>query len=268
LARVEEELREDLSQYSAEPNPPTPLELKPKIRAHPTLAVTSRLKMGAGRRVNISLQHSRAETVALPLDNRAVLLDNQRAVRAWMEALGHPKQSELLEGSFFWPDVSSKAVLDLIRSYRFSKEATRINREVLESYILKQNECGELKSWDIIIPRGNAARDPYVWTPGIVTKKVIRSPLKSKTMRRNSIRVLASPGDIQTWRKELRRDPEDSNRGGLLLYVIDKRSGEGSDRPLFESAERAEDVIGLTFVFPGSRSNATIEYVTQEELPE
>ena len=48
LARVELELREDLKKYSRSQDPRTPLEIKPLVRAHHTMQVTSDLKFGAG----------------------------------------------------------------------------------------------------------------------------------------------------------------------------------------------------------------------------
>ena len=260
LARVEVELREDLSQYSKEPNPPTPMDLMPRIRAHSTLAVTSRLKMGAGARVNISLQHSRAETITFPLDNRAVLIENQAVLRAWIEQLGNSgKQSK--DGFYYWTGVPPATVIELLRSYKFSKDAVRVNSQTLTQYIKTQNKHKELTTWDIVIPRGNASRDPYTWAKGISTNKVVRARMK---IGRNAIRVLASPADIQTWQDTLKRNPQDPTRGGLLLYAVDHKSKEGS-LALFDDPEKGADVIGLTFVFPGSTSNATIEYMTQQE---
>lgn len=267
LARVEQELREDLRQYSQQENPPTPLEIKPKIRAHPTLSVTSALKMGAGKKINISLQHSRIETVTFPLDQTALLQENQVIVSSWMQKLGTPAPGSAPNDGYFWVDITPQKVIELLNAYNFGKDARKTNRQVLIDYILRQTANNELTAWDIIVPRGNAKASAFVWSPGISTYKVNRARLQSTSNKNHSIRVLSSPSDINSWRSKFGRSPEDSTRGGLFLYAIDRNSaGKDGKNRLFDEhqKDRSTDVIGLAFVFPQSRSNATVEYVTQE----
>lgn len=268
LARVEHELREDLKQYSEQENPPTPLEIKPKIRAHPTLGVTSTLKMGAGKKVNISLQHSRIETVTFPLDHMAQLQENQVIVSAWLQKLGSPQSNSSSAEGYYWTDVSSQQIIELLNAYHFGKDARKTNRNVLVDYILRQNSHNELTSWDIILPRGNTKASMFVWHQGVSTHKVNRARLKSTSRKNHSIRVLSSPSDINSWRSKFDRKNDDSSRGALFLYAIDKNScGKDGKNRLFDEhhKDRSTDVIGLAFVFPQSKSNATVEYVTQEE---
>lgn len=267
LARVELELREDLKQYSKEPNPPTPLEIMPKVRSHPTLSVTSPLKMGAGRTVNISLQHSRVETVSFPLDRLSELQENKQIAGAWLKELGNPVKGSNSDAGFFWTDLDSEPILKLIRAYNFSVEARKTNRQVLFDYIQRQNENGELVKWDVIVPRGNQSSPLYTWAPGIATHTINRARLNGRSKKSKSIRVLSSPSDIDSWKNKFGRDPKDSKRGALFLYIIDKNSeGRGGENRLFEDSSKAIDVVGLVFNFPESRSNATVEYVTQGDF--
>lgn len=268
LARVELELREDLKQYTEQEHPPTPLEIKPRIRAHPTLAVTSALKMGAGKRINISLQHSRTETVTFPLDRPALLQENQVIVSKWIQTLGSPVKGSDAENGYNWVDLRPQQIIELLNSYHFGRDARKTNRHVLVNYILRQIENNELSNWDVILPRGNQKSSLYSWGPGISTYKVNRARLQSSSKKNQSIRVLSSPSDINSWRADFKRNIEDSSRGALFLYSIDKNScGRTGGNKLFEDSQkdRAADVMGLAFVFPQSRSNATVEYVTQEE---
>ncbi len=258
LARVEDELRGDLKKYADEPDPPTPLELKPIIRSHPTMAVTAPMKMGAGRQVSISFQNTIQQTVAFPVGNKTTLRNNMEAARALISHLGRPSRSLSGEGMHLWLDVPADAVDEFLRSYEFSRDARDVNRQLLTAYIERQNARGELTNWDVVLPRGNPNLDPYTWTPGVFTRKIIRAPITP-----TSIGVLSSRGDIDGWRKEANRQPTDSTRGGLMLYAIDRESAGTNGTKFFASAADAEEIIGLVFAFPESQSHATIEYVSQ-----
>lgn len=258
LARVELELRADLAKYARKPNPPTPLELMPKIRSHPALAVTPRNKMGAATTIRISFQNGESETVTFPMNDRATLRNNQQAARTFVRGLTAPPESVSPEGMHVWPDVPADRVLEFLDSYTFGA-APVVNRANLTTYIRRQNVRGELVRWDIIIPRGSGAAEPFYWTDEVLARKVERSAFKEQ-----SIKVLRSPGDIVQWRKLYARTGDDPTRGGLFLYAVDRASGVDKSKPLFPAGD-GEDIIGLVFSFPDSRSNETVEYVSQQD---
>lgn len=258
LARVEDELRADLRKYAEQPDPPTPLQLKPLIRNHPTMAVTSPMKMGAGRTINISFENTRSETVAFPVDSKTLLRKNLEAARAFISQLPGDKESTSDEGPHIWRDVPAAQVMEFLQAYEFSREARDVNRQNLVGYITRQNGRGELVQWDVMLPRGNPIRPPYAWTADVLTRKIIRTPMTPR-----SIRVLSSPGDIEEWRKRTGRDPKDPTRGCIILYLIDRESGDNGDVKFFSSPADGEDIVGLVFVFPESRSHETIEYISQ-----
>jgi hypothetical protein len=258
LARVELELRADLAKYARKPHPPTPLELMPKIRSHPALAVTPRNKMGAATVVRISFQNGESETVTFPLNDRAVLRNNQQAARTFVRGLEAPSSSVTTEGMHVWRDVPAARVLDFLDSYTFGA-APVVNRPNLTKYIRRQNARGELVLWDIVIPRGSGATEPFYWSDDVIARKVERSAFKEQ-----SIKVLRSPGDILEWRRLGGRSADDSTRAGIFLYAVDRSSGVDKNKPLFPNGD-GEDVIGLVFSFPDSRSNATVEYVSQQD---
>ena len=257
LARVEEELRADLRKYAEEPDPPTPIELKPIIRRHPTMAVTSRMKMGAGRPVSISFQNTIQQTVSFPVDNKALLRKNIESGLGLISGLNKPV-SVSGEGMHIWKDIPARTIIDFLNSYEFSREARNINRQNLVGYISRQNDAGELVSWDIVLPRGNPKRDIHTWTKDIFTRKVERVPMTEK-----SIRVLSSPGDRKIWLERTGRNPEDPTRGCLMLYMIDKTSGADKNRAFFDNPANAEDILGLVLIFPESESYEAVEYISQ-----
>jgi hypothetical protein len=257
LARVELELRNDLRKYARQPNPPTPAELAPKIRVHPSMAVTSPMKMGAGRTTGISFQSTTQNTVNFPTTDRFSLRSNQDAGRALIRSLGRPSWSRSQEGMHIWKDVGVDAILGFLSSYTFGPRAQAVDRGPLTNYICRQRDRGELLSWDIVLPRGNPVREPFQWSEEIVTRRSMRSPQTA-----TSIGVLQSPGDIQEWRKSAGRNADESGQASLILYLIDKTSGS-PDSTFFPPPAQPEDILGFVLVFPPSTAEVTTEYVSQ-----
>lgn len=258
LARVEDELRADLRKYSQQPHPPTPLQLKPIIRSHPTMAVTSRMKMGAGRSIHISFQNTTQQTVSFPVENKSLLHKNLEAGKAFISNLPAVWHSASDEGAHIWTDIPATSIIEFINEYEFSREARDVNRQNLASYITRQNNKDELVLWDIVLPPGNPAQDPFTWTKDILTRKIVRSP-----MTPHSIKVLSSPSDLKYWQQKTGRDLKDPRRGCIMLYLIDRKSGLEKDIKFFPDPAGAEDIIGLVIIFPESKSHETIEYVSQ-----
>jgi hypothetical protein len=258
LARVEEELRTDLSKYAQQPDPPTPLDLKPIIRSHPTMAVTSRLKMGAGKHWKISFQNTNQQTVAFPVENKSLLQKNLDAAQAFISKMPSVKQSDSDEGAHTWKDIPSPMIIDFLENYEFSREAWDVNRQNLVSYISRQNEKKELIMWDVVLPHGNPKMEPFKWTKDILTRKIIRTPMNS-----HAIKVLSSPSDIRNWQQVTSRDLKDPSRGCIMLYLIDGKQCFESDIKFFQTPSGIEDILGLVLIFPESKSHETIEYITQ-----
>jgi hypothetical protein len=263
LARVELELRADIAKYARKPDPPTPLELMPKIRSHPSLAVTSPLKMGAGAPVDISFRNTDQQTVAFPVGDKNALRGNEEAAKTLIKGMGKPDISLSTEGMHIWKDRPSSAIVSFLKSYTFSKDAPIVNSQNLTKYIERQNVKLELRLWDIVIPRGNAKLDPYHWSDDAIARSVMRSP----TSAQNSIKVLSSPPDIAGWKSAAGRTGNDPDRGCLILYAIDKNSG-APKKGFFTSPTDAIDIVGLVLLFPDSElpANVSVQYVSQQNI--
>lgn len=258
LARVEDELRADLRKYAQQPNPPTPIQLKPIIRSHPSMAVTSRMKMGAGKLISINFQNTTNQTVSFPVDRKELLHKNLEAGRAFISGLPKIWDSASDEGPHIWTDIPAASIIEFLKEYEFSREAYDINRQNLIGYISHQNDRDELSLWDVVLPQGNPKLEPFTWNTNFLSRKIDRSPMTSK-----SIKVLSSPNDIKYWQKQTGRDLKDPKRGCIMLYVIDRKSGLEKEIKFFSDPSEAEDILGLVIIFPESKSNATIEYISQ-----
>lgn len=258
LARVEDELRADLAKYAQQPDPPTPLQLKPIIRTHPSMAVTSRLKMGAGRSVTISFQNTVQQTVSFPVENKLLLRKNLDAARGFISKIGDAWHSVSDEGIHIWKELPTSAIIEFLNEYEFSREARDVNRQNLVNYIVRQNEKNELSTWDVVLPMGNPKLEPFSWSNKYFTRRIDRSPRTSQ-----SIKVLWSSSDVDFWLEKTGRDRRDPKHGCMLFYLIDKKSGLEKDIKFFSDPDKAEDILGIVLVFPESKSNATIEYISQ-----
>ena len=156
----------------------------------------------------------------------------------------------------------------MIKAYTFGKQATRVNQSVLTNYIERQNEKNELTDWTVVLPSGSGRGEPFPFISGVSTGKVIRRLNKRKAERGTAIKVLIDTNDRDSVYKTYKISPYSEHstnpkKGALLIYVVDKKSGAGTDKALFPDSE-GEDIIGLAFVFPHSTSHATVEWFTQE----
>lgn len=259
LARVELELREDLAKYARQDDPPTPRQLAPRIRAHPSMAVTSRLRMGAGRQTGISFQNTTQSTVNFPTGNRAAIAANIDAARALIRSLGPPIASASPEGMHVWRDIAAERVLELLGAYTFGEGASVVNRTNLTAYIQRLNGRGELRRWDVCIPRGNPGRDAFLWAGSILSRYVLRTPISS-----TSIGALWSPTDREPWLHLAQRPTgNDPDLGCLFLYLIDRNSGE-LGRQFFSDA--GAHLLGLVLLFPPSgRPDLITPYISQHQ---
>lgn len=263
LARIEIELREDLRKYTIEPNPPSPLELKPLIRLHPSLLVTSLSKQGAGRK-QFSFQHLTRQTISFPLAQPGKLVENIKLGQAFINSLGkgvNPKSKNLNK---VFLDVSSLDVLNFINEYNFGPNSRDMIADYLNDYISKQNKHNELTLWDIVIPKGSSQKPIFNWSKNISSNTVWRSRFKSDVGYKDSIKVLSEPADIENFRIEFDRKKSDAKRAVLILYVIDKDSFSGEENALFSKNDKNKtDILGFVIDFPRSSSQATVLYMGQ-----
>ena len=269
LARVEMELREDIKKYSNSEKPLTPTQIAPLIRVHPTMQVTSNMKLGAGKKVQISLSNRTSQTIVFPLNEVEKLKENQKIVRAWLSSLDNYNKDNPLRGSYSWEKVKSKLIISLIKDYHFGDRAREVNGDILSKYIESQNEVHELIDWTVVLPPGKKQGEPFSWMSGVSTRKITRYISKRRSTRGTAIRVLTESADIKAVEERFSissdiENQSDPKKGVLLIYVVDKKSGQGTDKALFPD-NKGEDVIGLAFIFPYSKSRQTAEWITQGE---
>lgn len=283
LAGVEEDLRLEIARYELERL--TPLDMGVKIQQHPSMAITSPLKMQNVTRVNISYAGQIVQTITFPFEGDASWFKgNIDATRTFLRALGSPSAG-IGTSQPVWTGVEWQRILEFLGTYKMDQEANRVLVEPLRRYIQKQASLGELTSWAVSV-RG---RGQYLNELGALDLGIEGAPATSLIERTrlrgtNSLKAIATQVDQGIGLSDAERAEAESKdlsegrayravrrpqEGLLLIYPISKRSGyeyrrrksEALRGPIYADPSHCEDVIGLALVFPESKTAATVEYV-------
>lgn len=296
LAAVEHQLREDLAVYERQRL--TPIELGPRVRSHPAMLVTSRLKQRHGTTVTISQTYASkvVQTVRYPFDRPSDLVSlsehNRVQVQDFLRSAG-PCSHWAADGPIWTASnrVSGDDVLDFLRRFHVDEAARSISISLLTAYIERQLERGELIYWTIAV-KGRKRTDSELreadWGLEKNIAQISRTRLKSDG---NSIGVVTepreeltgfSPDEIARTEERARangiainvaaRSIRPAEEGLMMLYPISRYSGhsgnipKGNRQALFidPDATGTCDLIGLALSFPDSRQAPLVdgEYVT------
>jgi hypothetical protein len=274
LATVEAEIRQDIRRY--EQDQATPLDFGPRIRTHPHLAITSRLKMQHAVAASVSYSQQRPQTIHFELDAADVLSSNLRSAQRLVAAAAHHSSVERPSGRhWLWPGVPAAAVLTFINDYEFHERSSTLRPDLLRAYIGAENKLGALLEWNIgIVSReatGGGRTIPV--EAGVAVVPVERSRVKGAAPP--NIKALMGPADMildlklaaagvptlaDMWKL---REVQAPGRGLLLLYFIDRHSAPQAGSGTRESLNARSDVVGVALVFPKGRS-ADYNYMTAD----
>lgn len=262
LARVEYEIRQDISRYEDEDL--TPSELAPRIRTHPTLLITR--KMGAAVSSSTSYSGARPQTFRFKHRDADWLRSNLAAARELLRAVRASSAVDVKEERHqLFRDVPVGLVLDFIDAYNFHPSHEHLRKDALRKYIEKQNEEGGLTNWTVgIVGRYRRSDLRCIRLGSDMEFPVLRrSRLKDGTGDDADVGAIRSPGDQDLDLPILPESPGERppEYGLLLLYPIDRYSapGHGSSGRR-EPLDAVEDVIGVAFSFPEAAVE-TAEYV-------
>jgi len=177
-----EELREEFDHMAAVRG--TPRNYGLRVRTHPALMITSRVKMRSGTPMKLSFAGTISETVVFHAD-KDVIGSNKDTTEAFLKAIGEPCETnpsrERPEGgkhqwnnSFFWKGIDASAVLSFLSGYATHEDSVKANSNFLRQFIGKQNEHGDLLKWDVALFSG---RGPSTKLANLEIPMVQRTPL-------------------------------------------------------------------------------------------
>ncbi len=265
LALVEQELRDDIGRYEDEGL--TPAEVSVRIRAHRTLRVTARNKMGAAQVIRGSFSGRLAQTIWFQLDQPAVLRQNLATAGSFVDELHQAYPCQQRDGAYILQGIPHGPVMDFLEGYRFDPRThdagPGLDSDDMLEYIRRQIGSGELTQWNVAVV-GQTESRPRENTP-IELGGVSIIPVRRTRMQKHrwKIGVLSDPNDLTLDEEGVRGNPHEGRRHPLLLlYPV--WHGSQPDRPsgtretLFKDIEEQVDLLGLVIVFPKSQSEPNI----------
>ena len=288
LVFVEEEVRSDIRRYAEEGL--NPLDFGVRIRRHPALLVTDRLKMRAARAETMSFAGQLEQTVVFPFGDRDWLQANIDVTAEFLATLGSPDEGVDVAQPM-WRDVHWHRVVEFLRSYQTDPTAARFNPEVVRlliGFLRRQADQGELVRW--VVGVMGQRRNEALGTIDLSVDGLPELNLIERTRLRDarSLGVITSPthlglGLSDEQRERARtdagapsgrrlREVRDPGEGLLLIYPISRLSGwRGTEnvarnerQPIYHDPNMAAtmvDVIGIAIAMPPSSTAATVEYV-------
>ncbi|MEA2601081.1 MAG: hypothetical protein QOF89_2073 [Acidobacteriota bacterium] len=254
----------------------TPREFGLRVRSHPTLTVTSRVKMRHGSEMRVSFAGDVSETTVFSTDPR-ILDTNFRAADDLFGKLGDrfrytqsPQQQRGANGahrwnrSHFWTGVPADYVLELLDRFRTHEDASRASSQILAKYIRRQNQIEELTDWNILLVGGDGQE--YVTLGGLTVPSVLRQPKGGYSKSEGEPPRVIGAGERFVIRRLLNPRDEGVDIGpegydtamAETLENPPKRRRADDDRPPSKPAEVAlrrqrRPSTGLLLVYPLAR---------------
>jgi hypothetical protein len=287
LVTVEDEVRHDIRRYAEEGL--NPRDFGVRIRCHPALLVTDRLKMRSAQVERTSFAGQLVQTVVFPFGDRDWLHANIDATAEFLSGLGTPAEDGE-PARPMWRGVPWQTIVGFLGSYQTDPAAARFNPEVVEllvGFLRRQADQGELVEW-VVGVMGQARDQLGTIELGIDSIPQLNTIERTRLRDTNSLGVVTSPAHLGLGLSEDQldrartgsrapsgrrlREARDPREGLLLVYPISRFSGWDGDEnvakndrePIYASPARARemvDIIGISLAMPPSSTAATVEYV-------
>ena len=294
ITEASEELRQEFDHMVAVGG--TPRQYGLRVKSHPALMVTSRVKMRHGTELQLSFARSISETVVFHRDAHNISM-NFNAADKFIRRLGAPSETDPTRsrpnggthrwsGTCLWSEVDADEVAAFLDSYTTHDSAVRVHSRILREFIEAQVAEGELTSWTVALMAGNRAGQYTIG--GRNVEMIERSPSTrggdQSEADRYVIRRLLAPRDeaidleledyeaalhmtIDNWREDpgrSRRQEEPTTPSGPSIRERrNARNGLLLLYPLSPAGDHVEGdvpVIGFGLSFPWSPSARTVTY--------
>ena len=266
LSVIEAELRQDIDRYSG--GNTTPLQLAVRIRLHPRMQPTSKLKMHYAVKASASYSEQRPQTTYLRFQDETASSKNILATRELLR--NAPAQDDVLDGSssfLVFRDIPSDEILKFLHSYQFS-ESSEMSNGMLEAYVRDQLQHGALSRWNLAVVTRRVAANKIDLGLNENVNLISRSKLKLDsdtetanigTLMSRKDRIVDLDGlglSVEDDDDIIQAARNDGERALLLIYPIDKDS-----MPKAGATNRVElgaiaHQIGIAVVFPEAAENS------------
>lgn len=159
ITAANEELRQEFDRMSAIGG--TPRDYGLRVKSHPALLITSRVKMRNGVELDLSFAGDITETTVFPVHEKS-LQDNLDAVGSLAKVLGEPHErdpkrprpgarSDTWSGTRLWTDVKAEPVAAFLSALTTHERALKVNGKLMADYIRNAARIGESASWTVAL---------------------------------------------------------------------------------------------------------------------
>lgn len=278
LSDVEDSLRAEITRYRTMDNA-TPADLPVRIRLHPRMQATSRVKMYFAIRGEASFSAQRPQTTYFAHRDPAVVDANLEAGRSLLRgAKNAGAQEDAQDSRVILRQVPVELVRKFIRGYTFHPDS-EMSSDLLLKYIDSQLACDALASWNIAvigvrdrsktIPLGLESESPLISRSKLSRQsdqlRAVIGTLMSKPDRVADL-VPASSVATGTTDEELQTLRDQSGRGLLILYPIDRDSQPKAGAKGRSGLDAVGDLLGAAFCFPTAAPNSEPTDTIQVDL--
>jgi len=283
LATIEEEFRSEVRRYTLGL---TPRQFGPRIRTHPALMITSRLKMQAAIDAYVSYGGMRCQTILFHYRDKKWLQENLDAGRDLIAAAARntANASAPQEGRLRFIDVPVSDVVAFFERYEFHPDSREMTRELVLKYIRAQNGKKSLLKWNVVVVGQRDETKLGAWDTGLGSIGLINRSRMREASGNNSntanIKTLMSKADIvadfeaetdvtKSSHEDLLnlRNERLPRQGLLLLYPISKDSVPALKKNGLPNEQRQdlnalEHVLGVAIVLPEAVTDTPQSYKT------
>jgi len=281
LSIVEEEIRLELNNYEIRKAGPEKFGIR--IRTHPYLEITSKLKMGKAIRLWVSYEDKRIQTTRFKRTDKEWLEHNIMVSDKLISKLNERNYNrEIYPDQKIWRDVDVSNVISFLQDFNVH-EKSHFNKKNVIDYIKKQNERNILISWNVVIRSRKEGELGQISLGGIECNLInrIRSGNKNNKFDVDNpdalIRGLSTVRDEYADLTEkiinqpLSRDENENirirdelfkNKGLLVLYPISMNSQPILDPHNKLSLDAEENIIGFSIKFPKIEKDKPVSYMT------
>ena len=215
----------------------TPKDYGMKVRTHPTLLVTSPMKMQSAHDIQVTFSGTMPETVTF-LTYEKVRQRNLEHLGSFISGLGSPETGPSREqqnsmtrrvwNGWLWQQVPSSSVMEFLEGYESPSEAYRTAPAVLAGFIAGMNEEGELTTWDVYLNNSGQKERTWPLRSGMNVVRALRR--REDVSARYSIRRMLGGNeeelllDGESWRAAMELSERMREKKGVP-------AGDGSRHP-------------------------------------
>lgn len=258
-----------------------------RVKSHPSLMITSQIKMRSGTKLDMSYAGCISETVVFDGRER-ITRANFEALERLISQLGEPHQ--LLVGrkpvpagpaTCLWSHVDVDHVVAFLNEFSTHESAPRASARRLAKYITLQSPRGELTDWTVVLFSSSIGDVSRIAGLDIGLTERETGGEESPDVKRLGIQRLISPPDemldltdkqIADALDQTNRDSDgpsreapdalhirqvrDRSRGLLLIYPLRARQIGRNGHP----EDATTPVIGIGISFPSDSDARKVEY--------